>query len=452
MLTLPGTIMAVVGPFAQAFTDRTWPWVQVLVVGAIVAPGRRTVAAVLRVVGLSQERQFQLYHRVLNRASWSGLVVSRILLGLVVAAFLAAGAPLVLAADETLERRSGPKIAALGAFRDPVRSRKQRTVTSFGLRWVSMAALVPVPWSQRVWALPFLTVLAPSAKTDAARARRHKTSVDWVGQMVGCVRRWLPERPLVLVVDGGLAAVKLGRRCAGYRVPVTCVSRLRADACLYDSPAARRPGQRGAPAKRGPRQASFADRARDPATDWERSTVAWYGGTTRAVELATGTGRWFNGAGDWLDLRWVLVRDPAGAFAPQAVFATDPQATPSQIVGWFVRRWSLEVTFQDARAHLGVETQRQWSDRAIARTTPALLGLFSLVTLLAHRLLAGQPHPVRTAAWYTKTEATFADTIALVRRHLLTTTLFPTSPRQTGHAEIPAAVLDGLVDAFCYAA
>src|SRR5579884_1916701 len=397
MLTLPGTIMAVVGPFAQAFTDRTWPWVQVLVVGTIVAPGRRTVAAVLRVVGLSQERQFQLYHRVLNRASWSGLVVSRILLGLVVAAFLAAGAPLVLAADETLERRSGPKI-------------------------------------------------------DAARARRHKTSVDWVGQMVGCVRRWLPERPLVLVVDGGLAAVKLGRRCAGYRVPVTCVSRLRADACLYDPPAARRPGQRGAPAKRGPRQASFADRARDPATDWERSTVAWYGGTTRAVELATGTGRWFNGAGDWLDLRWVLVRDPAGAFAPQAVFATDPQATPSQIVGWFVRRWSLEVTFQDARAHLGVETQRQWSDRAIARTTPALLGLFSLVTLLAHRLLAGQPHPVRTAAWYTKTEATFADTIALVRRHLLTTTLFPTSPRQTGHAEIPAAVLDGLVDAFCYAA
>lgn len=452
MLTLPIESMAVLRPFAQAFTERTWVWVQVLVVGAILAPGRRTVTAVLRVTGLAQERQFQLFHRVLNRASWSGLAVSRILLGLVVAAFVPAGAPLVVAADETLERRSGPTIAAVGAFRDPVRSRKTRTVYGFGLRWVSMMALVAVPWSSRAWALPFLTVLAPGKKTDTARGTRHKTSVDWVGQMVGCVRRWLPDRPVVLVVDGGLAAVKLGRRCAGYRVPVTCVSRLRGDARLYDPPAADRPGQPGPKPKRGLRQPSPADRAQDPATDWERVEVAWYGGATHPVELATGTGLWFNAAGQSLALRWVLVRDPAASGAPQALFATDPAASARQIVEWFVLRWSVEVTFHETRSHLGVETQRQWSAKAIARTTPALLGMFSLVTLLAHRLLAGQPHPVRTAAWYAKTEATFSDTIALVRRHLLTSTQFPTSPSPNGHAPIPLAVLDGLIDEFCHAA
>lgn len=453
MLTLPPRIMAIVGPFAQAFTERTWQWVQVLVVGAILAPGRRTVTAVLRVTGLAQEAQFQLFHRVLNRASWLGLVVSRILLGLLVAAFLPAGEQLVVAADETLERRSGPKIAALGAFRDPVRSRKTRTVYSFGLRWVSLMALVPVPWSSRVWALPFLTVLAPSEKTDTAQQKRHRTSVDWVGQMIGCVRRWLPDRVLVLVVDGGLAAVKLGRRCAGYRVPVTYVSRLRTDARLHDPPpATRRPGQRGPTPKRGPRQPSLADRAQDLATRWERVEVAWYGGATRPVELATGTGLWFNAAGQGLALRWVLVRDPVGAFAPQGLFATDLTATAPQIVAWFVLRWSVEVTFQEARAHLGVQTQRQWSDKAISRTTPALLGLFSLVTLLAHHLTAGHPHPVRTAAWYAKKEATFSDTIALVRRHLLTTVQFPNSPSPIGHASIPTAVLYGLIDELCYAA
>jgi hypothetical protein len=236
MLSLPAEIMQVLRPFAQAFSDRIWDWVQVLLVGAILAPGKRTVAAVLRVMGLSEERQFQNYHRVLNRATWSGLRLSQILLGLLIAAFVALGAPLIVAADETLERRKGRKIKQKGAFRDAVRSSKTRTVTSFGLRWVSMMLLVPVPWSQRVWALPFLTVLAPNEKTNLANGKRHKTSIDWLGQMIGVVRRWVPTRPIVLVVDGGLAAVKLGLCCARLAMPVTYVSRLRLDAVLHDPP------------------------------------------------------------------------------------------------------------------------------------------------------------------------------------------------------------------------
>jgi len=444
--------MQVLRPFAQAFSERIWDWVQVLIVGAILAPGKRTVTAALRVMGLSDEQQFQNYHRVLNRAKWSGLRVSQILLGLLVAAFVATGAPLIIAADETLERRTGRKIKQKGAFRDAVRSSKTRTVTSFGLRWVSMMLLVPVPWSRRVWALPFLTVLAPGEKTNRANGKRHKTSIDWLGQMIRVVRRWFPTRPVVLVVDGALAAIKLGLQCARFAVPVTYISRLRLDAVLHDPPPPPVAGKRGPKPKKGKRQPSLQARVQDPTTVWEPCRVTWYGGVTRAVELATGTALWYTPGEDPLPIRWVLIRDPLGTFEPQALFATDLAVSAVEIVEWFVLRWSEEVTFQEARQHLGLETQRQWSAQAIARTTPVLLGLFSLVTLLAHRLTEGQVLPVRTAAWYTKREATFADAIAVVRQHLWRTMKITNSTAKAEVVPIPSAVLHGLVDTLCYAA
>ena len=194
MLTPPTEIMVILGSFAQVFSERTWDWVQVLIVGAILAPSKRTVSSVLRVVGLSHEKQYQRYHRVLNRAKWSSLQVSKILLGLLVVAFVVSGGSIVLGADETLERRKGKQIKAKGVFRDAVRSSGKYIVKAFGLRWVSMMMLVSVPWSSRVWALPFLTTLAPSAKTNLANGKRHKTSIDWVLQMISQVRRWLPDR------------------------------------------------------------------------------------------------------------------------------------------------------------------------------------------------------------------------------------------------------------------
>ncbi len=452
MPILPSDIMPVLLPFAQVFSDRTWQWVQVLLVGAILAPGKRTVTAILRIMGLSHEQQFQNYHRVLNRASWSSLRLSQLLLGLLVAAFVALGAPVVIAADETLERRKGRTIKQKGVFRDAVRSSKSRTVTSFGLRWVSMMLLVSVPWSRRVWALPFLTVLAPSAKTNRATGKRHKTSIDWIVQMISAVRRWLPKHAIVLVVDGALSAVKLGVRCARLAVPVTYVSRLRLDAVLHDPPPAPVAGKRGPKPKKGKRQLSLKARVTDPETKWQAAMVTWYGGVAREVQLASGTALWYTPGEEPLALRWVLVCDPLGTFAPQAFFATDQLAAPVQIVEWFVLRWSEEVTLEEAREHLGVETQRQWSELAIERTTPVLLGLFSLVVLLAHRLTEGQALPVRSAAWYTKSEATFADALAVVRRHLWSTVKFPNSAVQSGVVPIPSAVLHGLVDTLCYAA
>ncbi len=452
MLMLSKAIMQVIEPFAQVFSARIWDLVQVLLVGAILAPGKRTVSAILRVMGRSDEPQFQNYHRVLNRAKWSALALSRILLGLLVTAFVSAGAPVVIAADETLERRKGAHLTHKGCFRDAVRSSKKHTVYSFGLRWISMMLLVTLPWSTRVWALPFLTVLAPSAAYHQAQGKRHKSSIDWIGQMIRLVRRWLPQRALVLVVDGGLVAVKLGLVCARATLPVTFVSRLQLNAGLYDFPTAPPPGKRGQKPSKGARQTKLAARVSDPTTAWQTVVVRWYGGSRRTLALASGSALWYTPRWAPLPIRWVLVRDPAGRFAPQAFFATDRAATPTQIVAWFVMRWNVEVTFEEARAHLGLETQRQWSDLAVARTTPLLLGLFAWVTLAAHQLCPDQPLPVATTAWYHKSEATFADALALVRRHLWATTNFNNSPLKPNLVLIPAPVLRRLVDLLCYAA
>ncbi|SRR5712691_8606295 len=452
MLILPSEIMTLFRVFAPVFSERVFEWVKVLVVGAILTPNKRTVSAVLRVMGLSNEVQFQNYHRVLSRAHWNGLEVSQILLGVLVVAFVAMGAPIVLGADETLERRNGQRIGAKGLFRDAVLSSKKRVVHSYGLRWVSLMLLVEVPFSGRVWALPFLTVLATSEKVDRAQGRRHKTSIDWIGQMIAVVRRWLPQRTLVLVVDGGLAAIKLGLRCAADSVGITYVSRLRLDAVLHDNPLPQPKSKRGKKPKKGPRQASLKSRLSDPTTVWQTHEIAWYGGRKRRLEIATGTALWYTSGHDPLPIRWVLVRDPLGKLAPSAFFATDQSANPLHILAWIVQRWGIEVTFEEVRAHLGFESQRQWSPNAILRTSPALLGLFSFVTLLAHHLSSSQPFPVRTAAWYRKTQPTFSDAIAFVRHYLWLNVKFPNSPTQTGLVLIPQPVVQGLFDTLCYAA
>ena len=223
----------------HSFQHRVWLHAQVLLLGAMLAPGARTVTAALRVMGLAAERHFTNYHRVLNRATWSARQGSRILLGLLITLLVPPGATIVLGADDTVERRVGRKITAKGCYRDAVRSTKKHVIRCFGLKWVSMMLLVPVPWSRRVWALPFLTALCWPARSAARR--RHKTSVDWVRQMMKQVRRWLPGRRLVLVVDGGFAAVSLALACV--KSQVAMVSRLRWDAALYHPPGPQPPGQ-----------------------------------------------------------------------------------------------------------------------------------------------------------------------------------------------------------------
>lgn len=451
-MTLPKELMTVMLPFVTLFSETVWDYAQILMMGAILAPGKRTVSAMLTVMGLKDDMQYQNYYRVLNRAQWSSLVASQVLLGLLVAAFAAVGVCLIIGADETLERRRGESITQKSVFRDAVRSSKKHTVFSFGLRWVSMMLIVSLPWSTRCWALPFLTVNAPSEKTNIKNGKEHKTSIDWIMYMIGLVRSWLPTREIVLVTDGGLTAVKLGLTCNSFELPVTWVSRLRLDAVLHDTPAPQPKSKRGPKPKKGKRLPSLASRLKDENTKWVERELDWYGGKKYKVEYATGTALWYRAGFDPLPIRWVLVRDPAGKYESTAFLCTDQQACPIQILNWFILRWNVEVTFQEARALLGVETQRQWSDKAIARTTPALMGLFSLVVLFAHYLTRDKTFPIRTSAWYKKKEPTFSDALAVVRRYLWENLWgnYIKSASNPDYHLIPTRILDGLVDSMCY--
>jgi len=451
MLTVPVALQQLIIRFAPLFSKRVWEHAQVLVVGAILAPGRRTVSAALRVMGLSAEPHFQNYHRVLNRAAWSALAASRILLGLLVQALVPTGV-VVVGLDDTIERRRGEKITARGIYRDPVRSSHSHVVKASGLRWLCCALLARIAWAQRFWALPFLTALCPSERFYQKRGRVHQKLTDRAWQLIQVARRWLPGREIVFVADSSFAVITLLKRVSD--LPgVSLITRLRLDAALYDPAPPRQPRQNGRPRLKGTRRPTLQQRLETPQLTWTPLTLQhWYGEGARRVEVCTDTAVWYHSGMPPVPIRWVLIRDPQGEFEPQAVLSTTLTHTPQQILEWFIRRWTMEVTFAEARAHLGLETQRQWNDRAIARTTPTLLGLYSLVTLLAAQLSSTGTKVVRRAAWYAKEHPTFSDAIAVVRRQLWSQCHFSMSTADNHVIKVPRFLFDRLTDAVCYAA
>lgn len=453
MHTLPEAIIAVVMPFGMLFQNRTWIKAQLLLMGAILAPGKRTVTSALRVMGMSDDMTFAKYHHVLSRAAWSPLKLSRVLLCLLLSYLGPKDTPVVFGIDETLERRRGKRIRAKGIYRDAVRSSGSHFVKASGLRWISLMYLAHIPWAARTWALPVLTALAPSERYYQSLGRSHKTLAERARQVIIQLRRWLPERYLVLVADSSYAVLELLHFCQSLVHPVTFITRLRLDAALFEPAPPRKPRQMGRPRLKGKRLPSLQERLDCAETAWAEVTANWYDGTQRTLQITSDTAVWYNSGKPPVAIRWVLIRDPLAEFEPQALLCTDVNVDPVQIIEWFVLRWQLEVTFQEARTHLGVETQRQWSERAIARTTPVLFGLFSWVTLAAHLLTADQGTSVRSAAWYEKPLPTFSDAIALVRRALWpASATFCMSGSEPEMQKVPASLFNRLLDSLCYAA
>ena len=449
---VPSCLAAWMQPFRDAFTAPTWQHVLVLVMGAILVPGRRTVASALRVMARAQVPHFTNYHRVLNRNKWSAGWLARRLFGLLVDTFVPGDKPVVVGLDDTIERRWGASIKKRGIYRDPVRSSRGHFVKASGLRWLSLMLLPDIPWAGRCWALPFLTVLAPSERywqKHKQGQRRHKKLTDWARQVLIRAALWLPERRLIAVGDTSFAAVDL---LNDVRPWVTMITRLRLDAGLYHPPPRRKPGQPGRPRVVGKRQPTLKQRLANPRTRWRRLLVTgWYGRAERTVEIVSGTALW-NNPGHRVPIRYVLVRDPTGELEPQAFLCTDLDADPLDILRWFVRRWSIEVTFAEVRRHLGVETQRQWSDPAIDRVTPMLLGLFSVITLWSNQLYINRAPIVRTASWYRKQWPTFSDALANVRRQLWIDGNLPGSRPMPDPTTIRPATLNTPIELACYAA
>jgi hypothetical protein len=362
--------------------------------------------------------------------------------------FVQSGNCIEIVIDETLKRRWGCTIAKRGHYRDALQSSKAQSVATSGLRWVVMMLVVQVPWTCRAWALPFFSTLATTPKVSEQLGTRHKTVAQIAAQMVLTVRRWLPDVPMQLVGDSAYAVVELGVCCAKHNVIL--IAPLRLDARLYAPAPPRTPDTKGRPRVKGVELPKLHTVLDDPQTVWQQVTVTWYDGTEQPLELVSGTGVWYRIGLPVLGIRWVLTRDPAGKLEPKAYFCTAQSQSAGDIVRSFIKRWTSEVTFEESRAHLGVETQRQWSDLAIERSTPCLLGLFSLVALFGQALHPDGNMPVQCTAWYHKTEATFSDVLAEVRRQVWGNFTYHTSPHDPDVCLVPRSHIDRLAYAVCY--
>ena len=311
-------------------------------------------------MGLTDEPNFQNYHRVLNRAVWSNLQASKILLTGLVTAFIPKGT-IVCGIDDTIERRKGKKIKARGIYRDPVRSSHSHFVKVSGLRWLSIMLLVEIPWAKKVWGLPFLTVLAPSERYHKQQQHRHKKLTDWARQIILQTKRWLPERNLVVVADSSFACLEL-LSSIGKQASTSMITRLRLDAALYEPAPSRPPGTMGRPRLKGKRLPNLEQVLIAPDTYWSKVTLAnWYGETERTVEITTGLAVWYHTGLSVVPIRWVLVRDPLGKFRPQALLCTNQEYQSQQILEWFARRWQIEVTFLELEKLLNNSEQEIFS-------------------------------------------------------------------------------------------
>jgi hypothetical protein len=446
-MPLPDPILEVLAVFRPLFTAPTWRKLMILLTGTLLAQGRRTVAAALRSSGNDQAANWSLFHHVLNRAQWSPFAVSRQLLLLIVETFVPAGICVDLVIDETLERRWGSKISKRGHYRDSSLSSRKRSVSRPGLRWIVMAVIVTLPWTKQRWALPFLCVLATTPEVSEQLGKRHKTVGMWARQMISLVRRWLPDRSLKLMGDTAYCVLELGLHANDQQVTLITTGRL--DAVLHEPPPERTKQTIGRLRVVGKRLPALEQVLLNPETIWQKLTLDWYGQGKRTLEICTGTALWYRYGFDPLPICWVLTRDLSGKLPPKAIFSTNPTQTAEQVIKDFMKRWSLEVTFEEGRAHLGIETQRQWSDRAIERSTPLLFGLYSLVALFGQARHPDGQIPVAQAAWYHKQTATFRDVLAVVRRCLWGQETFPTSPTDPDVVFVPRFTLERLALAVC---
>ena len=449
--------------FLRRYTRPTRARAQALVCGALFC-STGTITAALRALNLGRDPHFSNFHRVLNRAPWSAFKAASILLSLLVSAFAGPGEPLVFGLDDTVERLRGMRITARAIYHDAARSSKSCQQKTSGLRWMSVHLLVPIQWARRVWALPVLTALCPSKRYPpfVKKGRRHKSLPERARGLIGAVRRWMrhTKRPLIFVADSTYAALELLAWCSrlSARHPgcsLSFLTRLRLDAALYEPASPRAPGQAGRPRCKGRRLLSLHERLNDAATVWSQVTVPWYGSagfTRRTVEIAADRCVWLHSSALQVPVRWVLIRDPEGKFKPQALLSTNPDLCAKEIVEFFVRRWQMEVTFEETNARSGLPGQRQWSDRSIARSTPVRLGLLSLVTLIAneqHR--NGGSIPVRCAAWYPKAVPTFSDALAAVRRLIWCRMGFLMSHSDSDIQKPRAQLFTHLSEMLCYA-
>jgi hypothetical protein len=437
-----------VSPFSVAFSRPTFQRVTVLMLGAILALRQRTVTAMLRAAGPLAHGHWSDFHRVLCCRVWSTWPLGKALAALILER-VAPDQPVVIPVDDTAVQHKGKRVYGKGRHHDAIRSTHSHIVWVWGHKWVVLAINVKFPFARRPWALPVLCALYQPEELNQAQGRRHKTPIRLARQLTATLIHWFPQRKFILVGDGGYASHALARFCRRHRRHVALVSRFHGDANLYDLPPARTQGQNGRPRLKGRKRASPS--AVVQKAHRRRCTVPWYGGQQRRIEVVTGAGQWYKTGGGLVPVRWVFVHDLDGTHRDEYFYTTDLTLAPDRIVSLFTGRWSIEVTFQEVRTHLGLATPRNWSKPSVLRTAPCLLGLFSLVSLIFAQLARGQTIRLPGDPWYAKPEATFSDAITAVRR-LCWVEVLKQSRAHGGVAKLPRRLRLTLLDQLSRAA
>ena len=427
---LPDEATPLLAALAPCFTRPTHHRFAVLLAAAILTQGRRTVANLLRTLGPLAPGHRTDYQRVLSRAPWSGLRLGCALAGFILARLVPDG-PVLLVGDDTVDGHPGKYVYGKARHRDPVRSSHAFTAWKYGHRWVVLAILVQFPFAARPWALPILVDLYRSEEDDRRRGRPHRTPAQLMCRLLRLMLIRFPGRGFAFVGDSAYGTHEVARFVHRHRGRLSLVSKLHPEANLFDPPPPY--GGKGRPRVKGERRPK--PRAAVAAAERVALTVGWYGGGSRRVEVVTGDGHWYKAGEGLIPIRWVFVHDLDGTHRDEYFYATDMALAPAEVVTRYARRWSIECTFQECRAHLRAETTRGRVRRTVLRATPCLFGLYSVVALLYHAL----PGSKRSGGvrWPGKAGVSFSDAVCSVRLWIWSEGVFPRAAAGFGMAKLP---------------
>lgn len=435
MNIVPADAAWMLAEFTPVFTQPTYPRFLVLMFGAILTTGRRTVSNIMRTVGRMASGALSSYHRLLSTAGWSGLQLACILTRLIVRLFYPTGT-ILLAGDDTVDEHRGKKVYGKSRHRDAVRSSHSYTAHRYGHKWVVLAILVKFPFATRYWALPILVSLYRSPKDNKERGRMHHTPVELLRRMLRVLLRWVSRPTILLCRRWRLWHARPGALRSKERRPLDLGQSLLCRCQpLRSAAAAARQEQRSAAAQRCKRPRPM-DVVAKQKKNRQRLTVAWYGGEQRRVEIVTGAGHWYKAGAGLVAVRRVFVHDRTGTHRDEYFFTTDVTMAAKEIIETFTRRWNIETTFEEMRAYLGLETTRGWTRRTVLRAAPCLFGLYSVVALLYWRLPAKKQDGIQLS-WEGKSETTFSDAITAVRCWLWTDWIFETSGHRKVFSKLP---------------
>jgi len=446
MPILPDESLPLLDSFAPVFTQPTNRRFLVLLGAAIITTGRRTVANLLRTAGSLAPGDASSYRRVFSQARWSMIRLACALTRALIA-LLPEDQPIVLVGDDTVVAHPGRHVYGKARHRDPVRSSHAYTAWRYGHKWVVLAVLVRFPFANRPWALPVLVALYQSEESDRSQRHRHRTPAQHMIRLLGLMLRWFPGRRFVFVGDSSYGTHELARFVYRHRDRLCLVSKLHPEANLFEPPppysGKGRPRVKGEALPKPSQAVASARRLR-------RLTVGWYGGGVREVAVKSGAGHWYKSGQGLVPLRWAFVRDVSGTHRDEYFYATDPSPTPEEIITLYTGRWNIETTFQEMRAHLGLESTRGWCRRTVQRAAPCLFGLYTVVALLFVALPESQR--AGSVAWPGKATVTFSDALTAVRRWLWSAWFFPQAGGGPAIQQLPQQLQDVLFSALAPAA